>query len=161
MSDFIKNIFTNDNLLVGISELSKMTGVSPRQLRYWESKEYIQSIDEQHGQAARKYRLFTVFKVQLIKKYLDSDYTLNQAIKKADEKIQMAKSFRQLFKQGKIEVQIVQERFIVLVFSTLDDTKESLYVVFDEQHDQLLHFTDNLKNEQEIAQAIFNRLTNQ
>lgn len=161
MSDFIKNIFTNDNLLVGISELSKMTGVSPRQLRYWESKGYIQSIDENYGQVARKYRLFTVFKVQLIKKYLDSDYTLNQAIKKADEKIQMAKSFRQLFKQGKIEVQIVQERFIVLVFSTLDDTKESLYVVFDEQHDQLLYFNDNLKNEQEIAQAIFNQLINQ
>lgn len=161
MSDFIKNIFTNDNLLVGISELSKMTGVSPRQLRYWESKGYIQSIDENYGQVARKYRLFTVFKVQLIKKYLDSDYTLNQAIKKADEKIQMAKSFRQLFKQGKIEVQIVQERFIVLVFSTLDDTKESLYVVFDEQHDQLLYFNDNLKNEQEVAQAIFNQLINQ
>lgn len=158
MSDFLKNIFTNDNLLVGISELSKMTSISPRQLRYWESKGYIQSVEENSGQTARKYRLFTVFKVQLIKKYLDSDYTLNQAIKKADEKIQMAKSFRQLFRKGKIEIKIIQERFIVLIFDKGDCSKEALYVIFDEQNDNLLYFTDKLKNEQEIEQAIVSQL---
>lgn len=158
LSDYLRNIFTNDNLLIGISELSKMTNVSPRQLRYWESKGYIRSVDEKQGQTARKYRLFTVFKVQLIKKYLDNDCTLNQAIQKADTKIQMAKSFRQLFKQGKIEIQVIQERFIVVLFKKTDLVNETLYVVFDEHEDNFFYFTDNLKNEQEIAHSIKERL---
>lgn len=158
LSDYLRNIFTNDNILIGISELSKMTNVSPRQLRYWESKGYIESVDEKHSQTARKYRLFTVFKVQLIKKYLDNDCTLNQALQKADAKIQMAKSFRQLFKQGKIEIQVIEEQFIVMIFRKAQHTEETLYVVFDEKSDDLLYFTGNFKNQQALTQTIIERL---
>lgn len=35
----LKRLLENDQLLVGISELSELVGVSPRQLRYWEQKD--------------------------------------------------------------------------------------------------------------------------
>ena len=40
----LKRLLENDQLLVGISELSELVGVSPRQLRYWEQKGLIDSI---------------------------------------------------------------------------------------------------------------------
>ena len=38
MSQTFRKLLENDNLLVGISELSRMCEISPRQLRYWEQK---------------------------------------------------------------------------------------------------------------------------
>lgn len=42
----VKQLLESDDLLVGISELSKVTGVSPRQIRYWEQKGFISSTGE-------------------------------------------------------------------------------------------------------------------
>ena len=64
----LKRLLENDQLVVGISELSDIVGVSPRQLRYWEQKGFIRSI-EADANCPRKYRLPTVIKVELIKKY--------------------------------------------------------------------------------------------
>lgn len=35
----LKRLLENDQLVVGISELSDIVGVSPRQLRYWEQRD--------------------------------------------------------------------------------------------------------------------------
>ncbi len=41
---FLKRLLENDQLVVGISELSDIVGVSPRQLRYWEQRDsFVQS----------------------------------------------------------------------------------------------------------------------
>ena len=66
----LKRLLENDQLLVGISELSELVGVSPRQLRYWEQKGLIDSISADSN-CPRKYRLPTVVKVEMIKLYLD------------------------------------------------------------------------------------------
>ena len=50
----LKELLKNDHLLVGISELSELVGVSPRQLRYWETKGFIQSV-ETDSTGPRKY----------------------------------------------------------------------------------------------------------
>ena len=34
----LRELFHRGQLTIGISELSKMTGVSPRQLRYWQKR---------------------------------------------------------------------------------------------------------------------------
>lgn len=44
MSHLFRKLVDNENLLVGISELSQMCDISPRQLRYWEQKGFIQSV---------------------------------------------------------------------------------------------------------------------
>ena len=43
-SKMIQRLLNEENLLIGISELSEIAEVSPRQLRYWEEKGYISSI---------------------------------------------------------------------------------------------------------------------
>ncbi len=85
MSQTFRKLLENDNLLVGISELSQMCEVSPRQLRYWEQKGLIQSVPQEEN-APRKYRLPTVIKVELIKRFLDEGFTLTKAVEKAEEK---------------------------------------------------------------------------
>ncbi len=98
----LKRLLENDQLVVGISELSDIVGVSPRQLRYWEQKGFIRSI-EADANCPRKYRLPTVIKVELIKKYLDDGFTLSKLQKRqksAKRKCTMSVKFFQ--KQSKI-----------------------------------------------------------
>ena len=59
-----------DNLRIGIGDMSKMTGVSSRQLRYWEQKGYIKAMNEEEG-GARKYGLGSMYKIFAIKHFLD------------------------------------------------------------------------------------------
>ena len=75
MSHLFRKLVDNENLLVGISELSQMCDISLRQLRYWEQKGFIQSVPQEEN-APRKYRLPTVVKVEMIKTFLDEGFTL-------------------------------------------------------------------------------------
>ncbi len=66
------------NLEIGIGEVSKLTGVSQRQLRYWETKGYIKPIsDDQSG--VRRYNLATLYLIVFIKEQLDEGFTLSAA----------------------------------------------------------------------------------
>lgn len=68
---------------VGIGDLSQMTGVSNRQLRYWESKGYIKSLDGEDG-SARKFSMETCYRVAAISSFLDEGYTLAKAVEKTE-----------------------------------------------------------------------------
>lgn len=78
-----KGVFT-DQVQFGIGEIAKMTGVSTRQLRYWESKGIIESIDRD-GDEARVYNYKTYINVAAIKYFLDHDCTLKVAVDKTHE----------------------------------------------------------------------------
>ncbi len=90
-----------DNLRIGIGDMSKMTGVSSRQLRYWEQKGYIKPMNEEEG-AARKYGLGSMYKIFAIKHFLDEGYTLSKSVEKAEmhrkEGILLHQVFRTLIK---------------------------------------------------------------
>ncbi len=141
MSDFLKQIFANDNVLVGISELSKMYDLSPRQLRYWEQKGYIQSVEEKAGNpVARKYRLFMVVKVQLIKNYMDQGDSLSKAVEKAEKKFTLVRSFRQLFKQGNIQLKVLDDNVVFIIFGPMENEEKYFVVKFDQSSNQLTTF---------------------
>lgn len=74
-------------IIVGIGEASEITGVSARQLRYWESKDIIRSIADT-ATANRRYDYPTLEKIVLLKDFLDQGYTLEAAAKRLDERIQ-------------------------------------------------------------------------
>lgn len=74
-------------IIVGIGEASEITGVSARQLRYWESKNIIRSIADS-ATANRRYDYPTLEKIVLLKDFLDQGYTLEAAAKRLDERIQ-------------------------------------------------------------------------
>ena len=144
MSDFLKQLFANDNILVGISELSKMCNLSPRQLRYWEQKGYIQSVEEKSGNpVARKYRLFMVVKVQLIKNYMDQGDSLSKAVEKAEQKFTLVRSFRQLFKQGAIQLKVLDNNVVFIIFGPIENVEMYFVVKFDQSSNQLTTFVIN------------------
>jgi DNA-binding transcriptional MerR regulator len=74
-------------LIIGIGEVSDITGVSARQLRYWESKNLISSIDA-NGNTNRKYDYSNIEKIILIKDFLDQGFTLEAAARRLEERIQ-------------------------------------------------------------------------
>ncbi|WP_220471225.1 MerR family transcriptional regulator [Cohnella cholangitidis] len=73
-------------LVVGIGEVSEITGVPTRQLRYWEDKGIIQSVKEAEG-TTRKYDYLSVKKILLVKELMDDGYTLDAAAKKVETRM--------------------------------------------------------------------------
>ncbi|KRL05908.1 MerR family transcriptional regulator [Liquorilactobacillus oeni] len=90
-----KNFSLKADLIIGIGDLGNLTGVSPRQLRYWEEKKYIESVTEERS-SGRKYQFEMFFKVQAIKKFLDEGFTLAKAAEQAEQqrkKVEICKKF--------------------------------------------------------------------
>ena len=60
----LHNVF--QNIEVGIGEVSKVVGVSQRQLRYWEKKGYIEPISDDNS-GVRRYNLSTLYLIVFIR----------------------------------------------------------------------------------------------
>lgn len=129
----VKQLLESDDLLVGISELSKMTGVSPRQIRYWEQKEYIESTGEKSGN--RKFRLPMVVKVEIIKHYLDEGYTLTTAVEKAQERQENIHHAKMLLKDVLKEIQKIDQRYTVIRLDNFSN-KKGIYLIQDKETGQ-------------------------
>ncbi|AVK62109.1 MerR family transcriptional regulator [Lactobacillus sp. CBA3605] len=82
----LKCQFNAHQFELGISDLSKGTGVSQTQLRYWEQKGYIYSKNVTEKNAAHHYSYGTFMRVHLIKAFLDEGFTLAAAAKMAAER---------------------------------------------------------------------------
>ncbi|MGB7787656.1 MerR family transcriptional regulator [Methanoregula sp.] len=83
-------------LIVGIGEVSEITGVPQRQIRYWEEKGFIASVDSGEG-TIRRYNFLNIKKIMLIKELLDDGFTLAAAAKKVDARIKtLDDAFRKL-----------------------------------------------------------------
>ncbi len=74
-------------LIIGIGEVSEITGIPQRQIRYWESKGYITSLNAQTK--TRRYDYQTIKKMLLIKELLDEGYTLEISVKKVNNRLKM------------------------------------------------------------------------
>ena len=73
-------------LVVGIGEVSQITGIATRQIRYWEEKDIIKSITEEQGKN-RRYDYANIKKMLLIKELLDEGFTLDAAAKKVENRM--------------------------------------------------------------------------
>lgn len=72
-------------LIVGIGEVSEITGIPQRQIHYWQSKGYIQPAAT--DSSVRRYTYPTIKKMILIKELIDDGYTLEASVRKVDERI--------------------------------------------------------------------------
>ncbi|WP_165025826.1 MULTISPECIES: MerR family transcriptional regulator [unclassified Dysgonomonas] len=77
-----------DKLMVGIGEVSLITGIPTRQIRYWEEKGIITSLTEEEGKN-RRYDYPNIKKMLLIKELLDEGYTLDAAAEKVKNRLEM------------------------------------------------------------------------
>ena len=134
----VKQLLESDELLVGISELSKVTGVSPRQIRYWEQKGYVESTGEKSGN--RKFRLPMVIKVEIIKHFLDEGYTRTAAVEKAQERQENIHQAKILIREVFKGIQNIEDRYTVI---SLDDfsNKEGFYLIRDNKTNQATYQT--------------------
>ena len=78
----LHNVF--QNIEVGIGEVSKVVGVSQRQLRYWEKKGYIKPISDDNS-GVRRYNLSTLYLIVFIKEQLDNGFTLAAAFERSKD----------------------------------------------------------------------------
>ncbi|MCP1995382.1 MerR family transcriptional regulator [Flavobacterium sp. HSC-61S13] len=75
-----------DKLIVGIGEVSQITSLPTRQIRYWEEKGIIKSLTEAEGKN-RRYDYENIKKILLIKELIDEGYTLDAAASKIQNRI--------------------------------------------------------------------------
>ena len=89
-----------EKVVVGIGEVSQITGIPTRQIRYWEDKEIIQSLTEEEGKN-RRYDYKNIKKMLLIKELLDEGYTLDSASEKIKNRMELIeKTLEKLKKKG-------------------------------------------------------------
>lgn len=77
-----------DKLVVGIGEVSQITGIATRQIRYWEEKGIVTSLTEEEGKN-RRYDYKNIKKMLLIKELLDEGYTLDASAEKVKKRCEM------------------------------------------------------------------------
>lgn len=103
MAEFTKQVretFDFHRLVFRIGELGTMTGVSARQLRYWEKKGFITSQERTDGQQARVYTFKTFIKVSMMKHFLDMGFTLTAAEQQATAREQRVKYIHRFISTG-------------------------------------------------------------
>jgi len=77
-----------DKLIVGIGEVSQITGIPTRQIRYWEEKGIVVSLTEEEGKN-RRYDYKNIKKILLVKELLDEGYTLDASVQKVQKRLEM------------------------------------------------------------------------
>ncbi|MDM1044850.1 MerR family transcriptional regulator [Myroides sp. 1354] len=77
-----------DKLVVGIGEVSQITGIPTRQIRYWEEKGIVTSLTEEEGKN-RKYNYENIKKMLLIKELMEEGYTLDASADKVKKRMEM------------------------------------------------------------------------
>src|SRR3990167_11371890 len=73
-------------LVVGIGEVAEITGIPQRQLRYWQEKGIIKTIDES-ASSTRRFNYCEIKKILLIKELLEAGFTLEAAAKKVEKRV--------------------------------------------------------------------------
>ncbi|MGX4687554.1 MerR family transcriptional regulator [Vagococcus sp. JNUCC 83] len=136
MSSKFKEWIEREDILMGISELTKKTGTTTRQLRYWEKKGYIQSIQPDHN-SPRSYKLSEIIKVELIKENLDKGYKLSVAYEKAKKKLSSIQRFREVFSNYVRDVDIIDDRYEVFTIGPFSQTDEKITITHDAKNNTL------------------------
>ena len=83
-------------LVVGIGEVSDITGVPTRKIRYWEEKGIITYEHNSEGET-RKYNFFNIKKIIMIMELVEEGFTLDAAAVKVNKSIEtFYKAFTEL-----------------------------------------------------------------
>ncbi|KRN74460.1 hypothetical protein IV73_GL000352 [Weissella kandleri] len=82
---YLKTGFDVSKYKFRIGEIEKMTGISARQLRYWESKGIIKPLERTDEQTGRVYPFNMFIKITMIKSFLAEGLTLKAAVARMKE----------------------------------------------------------------------------
>lgn len=90
------------SVIVGIREVSDITGIPVRKLRYWEEKGIIEVVDS--TSSIRQFNLGNIKKIILIQELIDDGYTLDGAAAKIASRICRINSLIDLIKIESAEI---------------------------------------------------------
>lgn len=114
-----REAFAKMNIKISLKELSEASAVSPSQIRYWEKKGYIKSIQQQKNQS-HYYTIHTLMIVLGIKHYLNEGYTLAAAYEKEQAMRGVFRALRSL--NARVEkVEKTDDGEVVVDLGKLDD----------------------------------------
>lgn len=134
-----REIFKSNDIKIGMTELAKVTGVSPSQLRYWERKGFIHSQQDQQNKN-HHFSLMTAYQVRTIKFYLDQGYTLQVAVQKEHERRILGKVFRHFITD---RIQSIDQddngNGLVMLGKLDDDPTKEVYARVDQDGKTTLH----------------------
>lgn len=83
-------------LVVSIGDVSEITGVPTRKIRYWEEKGIIKSEKEGEG-TTRRYNYLNIKKILLVQELIEEGFTLDAAAKKVEKRMEnISEVFRKL-----------------------------------------------------------------
>ena len=80
-----------NKLIVGIGEVAEISGVPQRQLRYWQEKGLINTVDDPSS-TTRRFNYLQIKKILLIKELLDEGFTLEAAANKVEKRMELINS---------------------------------------------------------------------
>lgn len=121
-----------DKLQFGIGDLARMTGVSTRQLRYWEKQGYVKALDRNDDQESRLYGFRAFLKVSIIKQHINDGDTLRTAVIHANEHIDSAMITKHIMKQAFQGLEDFQGTVAVNMGYFDDDETQLLYVFLED-----------------------------
>jgi len=139
---FLKN-FNEKNYIFRIGEVSKMTGVSPRQLRYWEQKGYIHSVRSEK-MASRVFNHENFVMVRLIKHCLDEGCPLSAAIEKSRKRMQYVKDTHEIIMEmhhGFVE----RDGVTMMDMGYFDDKQQKRLYSYLDDKGNLVYKVENVK----------------
>lgn len=132
----------NKEIKIGMTELAKVTGVSTSQIRYWERKGYIHSEQDQQNKN-HYFSILMVYKVYIIKFYLDQGYTLQMAVQKEREQRKLGEIFKKFLTDCIINIQQQGEDQGEVVLGTLaEEPNKEVYAKIKHGEKTTLHLRE-------------------
>lgn len=116
---FLKMLFSK-RINLGVTEMSKLTHVSPSQLRYWERKGFIKSKQDENNKN-HYFNVYTMLQVATIKYFLDQGFTLQKAVEKEKEHKQTRYLFHTFLMNGIKDIDQLDENTIQIDLGALAD----------------------------------------
>lgn len=115
-------LIDSDKLIFGIGQVQTITGVSGRQLRYWEEQGYIAPINQQKG-TQRQYSMHMLFLIFHIQRYLKQGFTLQSAVERARQFDRQIPVLRTFLKNQFNGVEVEDDKSVI-DFGYKDDTHQ-------------------------------------
>lgn len=139
LTEHLRHLRIDTKIKIGMTELTNITGVSPSQIRYWERKGYIKSEQDQQNKN-HYFNLFTIYRVSIIKYYLDQGYTLQKAVQKERERHELGTIFS-TFLRERIEniKQINSDQGEITLGRLADDPTKEVYAQIKRGKEASIH----------------------
>lgn len=122
LTQYLHSLLQSDSLQFTMTQITKMTGVSGSQLRYWERKGFIASTQAKKNQN-HTFSFMMVLRIATIKYYLDNGYTLRAAANQERTHRHLGKLYHQFL--DKQDFQLAEnDDGPEIVIGTVDEDKK-------------------------------------